>query len=66
MPLLYSGFTSPAATLPHSSTEFGPLNTNLDVNYLAGVRTPYFYPNRMIYGFSTGADTGPTLMPVVG
>ena len=61
---LYSGFTSPAATLPHSSTELGPINANLDVHYLAGVRAPYFYPNRMIYGFSTGAS--PTLMPVVG
>jgi predicted alpha-1,2-mannosidase len=63
---LYSGFTSPAATLPHSSTELGPMNANLDVDYLAGVRAPYFYPNRLIYGFSTGTDAGPTLMPVVG
>jgi len=63
---LYSGFTSPAATLPHGSTELGPMNANLDVDYLAGVRAPYFYPNRMIYGFSTGADGSPTLMPVVG
>jgi predicted alpha-1,2-mannosidase len=63
---LYSGFTSPAATLPHSSTELGPINANLDVDYLAGVRAPYFYPNRMIYGFSTGARDSPTLMPVVG
>ncbi|HZY61969.1 MAG TPA: GH92 family glycosyl hydrolase [Edaphobacter sp.] len=63
---LYSGFTSPAARLPHSSTELGPINANLDVNYPAGVRAPYFYPNRMIYGFSTGAGDSPTLMPVVG
>ena len=61
---LYSGFTTPAATLPHSSTELGPINANLDVHYLAGVRAPYFYPNRMMYGFSTGAS--PTLMAVVG
>jgi predicted alpha-1,2-mannosidase len=63
---LYSGFTSPAARLPHSSTELGPINANLDVNYPAGVRARYFYPNRMIYGFSTGAGQSPVLMPVVG
>jgi predicted alpha-1,2-mannosidase len=63
---LYSGFTSPAAALPHSSTELGPINANLDVHYLAGVRATYFYPNRMIYGFSTGAGGSPILMPVVG
>jgi len=63
---LYSGFTSPSAMLPHSSTELGPINANLDVNYPAGVRAPYFYPNRMIYGFTSGAEGGPTVMPVVG
>jgi predicted alpha-1,2-mannosidase len=63
---LYSGFTSPAAMLPHSSTELGPINANLDVNYPAGVRAPYFYPNRMIFGFTSGADGSPTVMPMVG
>ncbi|HEY5212848.1 MAG TPA: GH92 family glycosyl hydrolase [Acidobacteriaceae bacterium] len=63
---LYSGFTSPTAELPHSSTELGPINANLDVSYPAGVRATYFYPNRTIYGFSTGTDDSPTLMPVVG
>ncbi|HEX4137857.1 MAG TPA: GH92 family glycosyl hydrolase [Bryobacteraceae bacterium] len=63
---LYSGFTIPAAMLPHSSTEVGPINANLDVNYPAGVRAPYFYLNRMIYGFSSGPDDSPTVMPVVG
>ncbi len=63
---LYSGFTSPSARLPHSSTELGPINANLDVNYPAGVRAPYFYPNRLMYGFTTGAGDSPTLMPVVG
>ena len=63
---LYSGFTSPSARLPHSSTELGPINANLDVNYPAGVRAPYFYPNRMMYVFTTGAGDSPTLMPVVG
>ena len=63
---LYSGFTSPAATLPHSSAELGPINANLDLNYPAGVRAPYFYPNRMIYGFSGGAHGLPNVMPMVG
>jgi hypothetical protein len=39
---LYSGFTTLAATLPHSSTELGPINANLDVRYLAGLRAPFF------------------------
>lgn len=63
---LYSGFTSPAALLPHSSTELGPINANLDLNYPAGVRAPYFYPNRMIYGFTSGAGDSPTIMPMIG
>jgi predicted alpha-1,2-mannosidase len=63
---LYSGFTSPGAMLPHSSTELGPINSNLDLTYPAGVRAPYFYPNRTIVGFSSGAEAGPTVMPVVG
>jgi predicted alpha-1,2-mannosidase len=63
---LYSGFTTPAATLPHSSTELGPINANLDVDYPAGVPAPYYYLNRMMYGFSTGTEHSPMLMPVVG
>jgi predicted alpha-1,2-mannosidase len=63
---LYSGFTSPGAMLPHSSTELAPLNANLDLSYPAGVRASYFYPNRIIVGFSSGSEGGPTIMPVVG
>jgi predicted alpha-1,2-mannosidase len=63
---LYSGFTSPGATLPHSAVNLSPINANLDLMYPAGVRASYFYPNRMIYGFSTGVDDGPTIMPMVG
>ncbi|HEX3471201.1 MAG TPA: GH92 family glycosyl hydrolase [Silvibacterium sp.] len=63
---LYSGFTIPAAMLPHASTQLGPINANLDVNYPAGVRAPYFYPNQMMYGFTSGADDSPTVMPMVG
>lgn len=63
---LYSGFTSPAAMLPHSSTQAGPINANLDLMYPAGVRASYFYPNRSIFGFTTGAKGSPDIMPVVG
>ena len=63
---LYSGLTSPAANLPHGSTELGPINNNLDLTYHGGVADPYFYPNRTMFGFSTGAEGGPTLMPIVG
>ena len=38
---LYSGFTSPGATLPHSSTELAPINVNLDLAYPAGVGSSY-------------------------
>jgi predicted alpha-1,2-mannosidase len=63
---LYSGLTSPGANLPHGSTDLAPINNNLDVTYPAGVKDPYFYPNRTMVGFSSGAEGGPTVMPVVG
>ncbi len=63
---LYSGLTSPGAVLPHGSTELAPINKNLDLSFSAGVPDPYFYPNRTMFGFSTGQEGGPTIMPVVG
>ena len=63
---LYSGFTTPGAVLPHSSTLLAPINANLDVNYPAGVRAPYFYPNRTMVGFSAGSEDSPVVMPMVG
>ena len=66
---LYSGFTSPGATLPHSSTEMAPINANLPLQYVAGVPATYYYPNRSIFGFAYGdygGGGGPTIMPVVG
>lgn len=63
---IYSGFVSPAARLPHGSTELGPINANLDVDFLAGVPALYYYPNRVMFGFTTGAHQSPTLTPVVG
>ncbi len=63
---LYSGFTSPGAVLPHSSTDIAPINANLAFQYVAGVPATYYYPNQTMIGFSIGEDSGPTIMPVVG
>lgn len=63
---LYAGFTSPGAVLPHSSTNLSPINRNQDLSYSSQVETPYYYPNRTMLGFSSGAPDGPTVMPVVG
>jgi predicted alpha-1,2-mannosidase len=60
---LYTGFTSPGAVLPHSSTNLSPINKNLDVSYPAGVNYPYGYTRGTMLGFSGG---GFTVMPVVG
>ncbi|HEU0276701.1 MAG TPA: GH92 family glycosyl hydrolase [Rhodanobacteraceae bacterium] len=64
--LLYSGFTSPGAELPHSSTDVSPINVNLRFTYPAGPRSPYFYPALTMLGFSSGGRYGPTIEPVVG
>lgn len=63
---LYSGFTSPGAVLPHSSTDIAPINANLPFTYAAGVPSPYYYPNPTMVGFSSGGPGTPTIMPVVG
>jgi predicted alpha-1,2-mannosidase len=62
--LLYTGMTSPGAVLPHGSVDLAPINRNIDLIYGAGVPDSYFYPNRTMFGFTSGA--GPILMPVVG
>lgn len=64
--LLYSGFTSPGATLPQSQVNLSPINENLSLMYPAGVRSRFFYPNPLIYGFSTDVHQGPILMPMTG
>jgi predicted alpha-1,2-mannosidase len=61
---LYSGMTSGGAVLPHGSVDLGPINRNVDLSYGAGVADSYFYPNRTMIGFTSGA--GPIMMPVVG
>ena len=59
---LYSGMTSAGATLPHSSTILAPINNNTDLEYPAGVATPYYYPDRTMYGFSTGTCVGKSVL----
>lgn len=64
--LLYSGFTSPGAELPFSSTDVAPINVNLRFTYPAGPRSSYFYPGLTMLGFTSGGRYGPTVAPVVG
>ena len=52
--------------LPHGATDMAPINKNLDLAYAGGVSDPYFYSDRTMVGFSSGAEGGPTVMPVVG
>ena len=68
---LYSGMTSPGASLPQSSTEATPVNLNVDLSYPAGVGMSYYYPNPTMIGFTGGGSTyggqaSPMIMPVVG
>jgi predicted alpha-1,2-mannosidase len=68
---LYSGMTSPGASLPHSATEATPVNLNVDLSYPAGVGMSYYYTNPTMIGFTGGGSTyggraSPMVMPVVG
>src|SRR6185312_816822 len=68
---LYSGMTSPGASLPQSPTEATPVNLNVDLSYPAGVGMSYYYPNPTMIGFTGGGSTyggqaSPMIMPVVG
>src|SRR5690242_2027764 len=54
---LYSGMTSPGASLPQSSTEATPVNLNVDLSYPAGVGMSYYYPNPTMIGFTGGGST---------
>lgn len=63
----YTGFTSPGAVLPNSSVDLMPINRNRDLVYPGGVEgrnAAYYYPNRMMIGFTSGSRA--TVMPVVG
>jgi predicted alpha-1,2-mannosidase len=68
---LYSGMTSPGASLPQSATEATPVNLNVDLSYPAGVGMSYYYTNPTMIGFTGGGSTyggraAPMIMPVVG
>lgn len=69
---LYSGMTSPGASLPHSAVEAAPVNVNIDLSYPAGVATPYYYSSPTMIGFTGGGgptyggNAQPMIMPVVG
>jgi len=69
---LYSGMTSPGASLPQSSTEAAPVNINVDLSYPTGVATSYGYGRPTMIGFTGGGGSTyggrgtPMVMPVVG
>ncbi|MGN6277140.1 MAG: GH92 family glycosyl hydrolase [Sphingomonas sp.] len=69
---VYTGQTTPAARLPHSSVEVAPINNNIALSYPNGVAVPYYYTNPTMIGFSAGGGssyggrTEPTISPVVG
>ncbi|SFR86416.1 alpha-1,2-mannosidase, putative [Dyella sp. OK004] len=69
---LYSGMTSPGASLPQSSTEAAPVNINVDLSYPTGVATSYDYGRPTMIGFTGGGGStyggrgAPMVMPVVG
>lgn len=68
---LYSGMTSPGASLPQSATEAAPVNINADLSYPTGVAVAYGYARPTMIGFTGGGSTygaraAPMIMPVVG
>ncbi|MDQ6647205.1 MAG: GH92 family glycosyl hydrolase [Pseudomonadota bacterium] len=68
---LYSGMTSPGASLPQSSTEAAPVNINADLSFPTGVPVSYGYTRPTMFGFTGGGSTygaraAPMIMPVVG
>ena len=68
---LYSGMTSPGASLPLSATEAAPVNINADLGFATGVPVSYGYGRPAMIGFTSGGSTygargEPMIMPVVG
>jgi putative alpha-1,2-mannosidase len=68
---LYSGMTSPGASLPLSATEAAPVNINADLSFATGVPVSYGYGRPAMVGFTSGGSTygargEPMIMPVVG
>lgn len=66
--MLYSGYTSQGAALPQSAAIFAPIEYNLALAHPgAAAGAFYYYSNRRrMYGFSSGAFAGPSIMPIVG
>lgn len=68
---LYTGMTTPGASLPESATEAAPVNINADLGFATGVPVAYDYRRPAMVGFSAGGSTygargAPMVMPVVG
>ena len=51
---LYSGMTSPGASLPLSATEAAPVNINADLGFATGVPVSYGYGRPAMIGFTSG------------
>ncbi len=68
---LYTGMTTPGASLPESATEAAPVNINPDLGFATGVPVAYDYRRPTMFGFTGGGSTygargAPMVMPVVG
>ncbi|MDF4003277.1 GH92 family glycosyl hydrolase [Luteibacter sp. PPL552] len=68
---LYTGMTTPGASLPESATEAAPVNINTDLGFATGVPVAYDYRRPTMFGFTGGGSTygargAPMVMPVVG
>lgn len=68
---LYTGMTTPGASLPQSATEAAPVNINADLGFATGVPVAYDYRRPAMIGFTGGGSTygargAPMVMPVVG
>ncbi|UPG84345.1 GH92 family glycosyl hydrolase [Luteibacter aegosomatis] len=68
---LYTGMTTPGASLPQSATEAAPVNINTDLGFATGVPVAYDYRRPTMFGFTGGGSTygargAPMVMPVVG
>lgn len=68
---LYTGMTTPGASLPQSATEAAPVNINVDLGFATGVPVAYDYRRPTMVGFTGGGSTygargAPMVMPVVG
>ncbi|MET4677024.1 putative alpha-1,2-mannosidase [Luteibacter sp. PvP120] len=68
---LYTGMTTPGASLPESATEAAPVNINTDLGFATGVPLAYDYRRPAMIGFTGGGSTygargAPMVMPVVG